>query len=75
MVQHASSIWTCGQCQCVGAMGNASGLAIFWDPWKISPLGWVSSHSALSMVDFSLDSREVIMITNVYTPTDFVGKD
>ena len=32
MARYASSIWPRGQCQCVGAMGTASGLAIFWDP-------------------------------------------
>ena len=31
MVQHASSIWTHGKFQCVGAMRIAGGLAIFWD--------------------------------------------
>ena len=55
-------------------MGSASGLAIFWDPQKIYPLGWVSSRSTLSMVASALDPREVIMITNVYAPVDFVGK-
>ena len=44
MVQQASSIWSRGQCQCVGATGSAGGLAIFWDPQKISPLGWMSSR-------------------------------
>ena len=39
MVQYASSIWSCGQCLCVGVIGSAVGLAIFWDPQKISPLG------------------------------------
>ena len=54
---------------------KCSSLAIFWDPQKISPLGWVSSHSALSMVASSLDLGGVIMITNVYVPIDFVGKE
>ena len=55
MVQYASNIWSHGQCQCVGVIGNADGLTFFWDPRKISPLGWVSSHSALSMVASTLD--------------------
>lgn len=42
---------------------------------KTSPLGWVSSHSTLSIVASTLDSGEVIMITNVYAPIDFVGKE
>ena len=75
MVQYASSIWSHGQCQCVGAIGSAGGLAIFWDPQKISPLGWVSSRLALSMVAFALDSGEVIMVTNVYAPVDLVGNE
>ena len=75
MVQHAPSIWTRGQCQCLGAMGSTGGLAIFWDLQKISPLGWVSSRSTLSMVASALESGEVIMITNVYAPVDFVGKE
>lgn len=75
MVQHTSSIWTRGQSQCVGAMGSAGGLAIFWDLWKIYHLGQVSSHSALSVVAFSLDSGEVIMVTNVYVPFDLVGEE
>ena len=75
MVQYVSFIWSRGQCQCVGAIGNASGLAIFWDPQKIYPLGWVSSQSSFSMVAYALDSREVIMVTNVYAPIDLVGKE
>ena len=75
MVQYASSIWSHGQCQCVGAIGSAGGLAIFWDPWKISPFGLVSSHSALFMVASALDSGDEIMVTNVYVPIDLVGKE
>jgi len=35
----------------------------------------VSSRSALSMVASALDSREVIMVTNVYAPIDLMGKE
>ena len=48
MVQYASSIWSRGQCQCVGAIGSAGGLAIFWDPRKVSP-HWLGVFSLSSL--------------------------
>ena len=75
IVRYASSIWPRGQCQCVGAMGSAGGLAIFWDSCKISPLGLVSSRSTLFMVASSFDSVEVILLTNLYVPVDLLGKE
>ena len=55
-------------------MGNFGGLATFWDPCKIFPLGWLYSPLALFVVSFSFDSNEVILITNLYVPMDFVVK-
>ena len=55
-------------------MGTTGGLAIYWDPHKIYPLGWVSYRSSLSMVASSLYSSEVILVTNVYACVNFLGK-
>ena len=74
MPQLASCIWYASHCQSIGSQGNSRGLALFWDPHKISPLWWISSHYSISMVATTLDSGETILVTNVYAPIDIHGK-
>jgi len=74
MLQCASRIWFVGQCQCIGSQGNSGGLALFWNPRKIVPLWWISSHSSISMVASALESGETILVTNVYALIDIRGK-
>ena len=59
-------IWYTGHYQSIGLQGNYGVLALFWDPHKISPLWWISSHYSISMVATSLDFSETILATNVY---------
>ena len=74
MHQLAPCIWYAGHCQSIGSQGNSGGLALFWDPRKISPLWWISSHYSISMVATALDFGETILVTNVYAPIDIHGK-
>ena len=74
MHQLAPCIWYAGHYQSIGSQGNSRGLALFWDPRKISPLWWISSHYSISMVATTLDSGETILVTNVYAPIDIHGK-
>lgn len=55
-------------------MGCSRGLALFWDMRNIAPLWWISSHSSLSMVTSSLDSGELILVTNIYALNNFHEK-
>ena len=70
MHQLAPCIWYFGHCQSIVSQGNSRGLALFWDPHKISPLWWISSHYSISMVATALDSSETILVTNFYAPID-----
>ena len=74
MPQHASDIFYASHCQGIGSKGNSGGLALFWDPQKISPLWWISSHYSISMVATALDFGEAILVTNVYAPIDICMK-
>ena len=38
MFRCVSNIWLLSHCQCVGALGSSGGLAICWDPRKVTPL-------------------------------------
>lgn len=74
MLQHAPRIWFSIQCQCIGSQGSSSGLALFWDPCKVVPLRWISSHSSISMVASIFEYGETILVTNVYALIDIHGK-
>ena len=74
MFRCVPNIWLLSHCQCVGALGSSGGFAICWDPRKVTPLYWISCLSALSMVASSLETGEMILVTNVYVPIDLLGK-
>lgn len=67
-------LWRSGKCQCIGAHGASEGLACLWNPQKIQPLWWISSKSSMSMIATSLETGDVILLSNIYAPTDFQGK-
>ena len=64
-------LWSSGECQCIGAQGAFEGLACLWNPQKIQPLWWISSKSSLSMITTCLVIGEVILLCNIYAPTNF----
>ncbi|XP_059076969.1 uncharacterized protein LOC131876167 [Cryptomeria japonica] len=74
MLDLAPRLWRCGECQCIGAHGSSGGVAYFWNPQKIRPLWWVSSKSTMSMIASSFETGEVILLSNIYGPTDIQGK-
>lgn len=47
---------------------------MFLGPKKISPIWWISSRSSISLVASCLDSGELILLSNVYALTNFLGK-
>ena len=67
-------IWPQGSWQGVGALNFSGGMACFWNPRKVSPLWWVSSRSAISLVATSFETGERCLLSNIYAPTDFTGK-
>ena len=67
-------LWRSGECQCIGALGASGGLACLWNPQKIQPLWWISSRASMSMVATCLESGDIILLCNIYAPTDLQGK-
>ena len=70
----ASWIWPQGSWQGVGALNSSRGVACFWNPRKISPLWWISSRSSISLVVSCSETGERCLLSNIYAPTDFIGK-
>lgn len=63
-------LWGRCECQCVGENGSFGGVACLWNPLRIRPIWWVASISSWSGVASSLETREYILFTNIYAPTD-----
>lgn len=74
MLAMAPKLWKYGECQCVGALGASRGVACFWNPQKIFPLWWMSSRSSISLVTSWYETGECILLSNVYTHVEFLGK-
>lgn len=70
----APKLWRNRECQCIGAHGSSGGVACLWNPRKIRALWWLSSKSAMSMIASSFETREVLLLSNIYAPIDFSGK-
>ena len=70
----ASRIWPQGSWQGVGALNSLGGVACFWDPRKVSPLWWISSQFSISLVASNFETGERFFLSNIYAPTDFLGK-
>lgn len=74
MLDRAPRIWAHVSYQCIGARDSSGGLACFWDSRKVVPLQWISCHSFISLIASTLGSGEICMFTNVYAPTNLLGK-
>ena len=70
----ASRIWPQGNWQGVGARNSSGGVACFWNPRKVFPLWWIVSRSSISLVISCLDTGERCLLSNIYAPTDILGK-
>ena len=55
-------------------MNSLGGVACFWDPRKVSPLWWISSQFSISLVALNFETGERFFLSNIYAPTDFLGK-
>ena len=67
-------LWRNGDSQSIGAHGASGGLVCLWNPRRIQPLWWISSRSSMSMIATCLETREVILFSNIYAPTNLHGK-
>lgn len=74
MLSMVPKLWKFGQCQCIGALGASGGVACLWNPQNIFPLWWVTSRSSISLVASCFETGERILLSNVYAPVEFQGK-
>lgn len=50
------------------------GGGLLLEPQKIFPLWWTSSRSSMSLVASCFETGECILLSNVYAPIEFQGK-
>lgn len=74
MLNFVPKIYGRGLCQCVRALGSSGGLSCLWDLHKVIPLWWLFERCFISLVASSLETGERIILSNVYSPMDLLGK-